>query len=404
VDHVVTLVIATPILLLVLLGLWKNKKPKDEQEKKKALFKTIALTISIIISLVFVDVAMRMMKRQHYVKDGASYHRAPNRVFEGVYQDKPEAVFSYPNKATSYPDVNYTLTVDSRGFRNLQECDLGNARDKTVYNLGMSGGTPVTYLDTLEKFGIDKKPEAVIYLLYEGNDFRDSNFAQHKLDAPKEDTFFDKTFKVSPLRRLMKDSLIRFCGPIGARRFYDDPACNDPVHPMYPVAWLPIQVPAEEGHSYTFDLKRVLQHFMSEEDFRKTLACSESLRLLGETKKLCYDNGIRLIVAYAPDKPHVLMNEVTAQVPAEQLYAFLDLKAKKLPAVDKLADELNNAVDMRANVIGRFCDDSAIEFLDLTTPLQKATVDGVQTYFTYDQHWTPDGHTVVAEFLAEAIK
>ena len=110
------------------------------------------------------------------------------------------------------------------------------------------------------------------------------------------------------------------------------------------------------------------------------------------------------MVVYAPDKPHVLMDEVTSQVPAEQLYAFLDLKARKLPAVDQLAGELNNAVNVRVNVIRQFCGESEIEFVDLTGPLQKATAEGTQTYFTYDQHWTPDGHKVVAEFLAETIK
>lgn len=430
VDHVVTLIILTPILLLVLLGVWKDKKPRDELEKKKVLAKTIALTISIVISLVFVDVAMRLVRRQHYIKDGVSYHRAPNKVFNGIFQDKPVAIFSYPRQTNTYPDVQYTLTVDSQGFRNLSEladCDwlilgdsfaegsgvddeqvwpviLGDIRDKTISNLGMSGGSPVTYLDTLKKFGIDRKPETVICLLYEGNDFRDSNFAQHKLDDPKKATLFDKTFKASPLRRLMKDSLIRFLGPVDAKRFYNDPSCNEPGHPMYPVAWLPIQVPAAGGPSYTIVLKRVLQHFMTEDVFRKTLACTESLRLLYEAKTLCDDNDIELIVVYAPDKPHVLMNEVTRQVPAEQLYAFLDLKAKKLPAVGQLGDELNKAVNVRVNVIRKFCDESEIKFIDLTGPLKKATASGIQTYFTYDQHWTPDGHKVVAQFLSETIK
>ena len=429
VDHTVTLVFATPILLLVLSSVWKKPKVKDAATKKKDAFKTIALTLSIIFALVFVDVAMRIMERQQYAKDGTSYHRIPNQTFNGTHRDLPEAKFSYPKKATGYPDVSYTLMIDGQGFRNpkeLVDCDwlvlgdsfaegssvsdehnwpvlLAEARNVKLYNLGMSGGSPVTYLGTLEKFGLKHTPEAVIYLLYEGNDFRDSNFEEHKLEEGRKDTFFDVAFKNSPIRLLIKRSLVNFLAPVGAKRFYEDPACNQPFHPMYPVAWLPIQVPAEDGNFYAFDLKRVLQHFVTEADFRKTIACTESLRLLGETKQLCDASGIRLFVVYVPDKPHVLMDAITSQIPDKQLYAFLDMKAKTLPPVGQLKDSLNTAVTARESVIAQFCSDSNIEFVNLTEPLQKATAEGTQTYFTYDQHWTPEGHRIVAGHLAEII-
>jgi hypothetical protein len=430
IDHMVTLVILTPILLYVLWGFLRKPKPKDAATRKKDAFITVTLILSVVFSLVFADVAMRVLKRQHYVRDGSSYHRRPNQVFKGVYHDRPQAAFGYPKKAEGYPDVSYTLSVDSQGFRNLEEyaeCDwlvvgdsfaegsqvsdehnwpvlLAQAREKKLYNLGMSGGSPVTYLDTLVKFGLERKPELLIYLLYEGNDFRDSNFRAHKLEDQRKDPVFDRIFKASPLRRLLKDSLLRWLAPIGAKRFYGDPACNDPSHPMYPVAWLPLQVPAKTGHFYAFDLKRLLQHLISEADFQQTQACTESFRLLGEARQVCDEYGIRLVVVYVPDKPHILMDEVTAQVPAEQLHAFLALKEKDLPVVDELAEVLNQTVDVRETVIRRFCEEQAIEFIGLTGPLRRATKDGVQTYFTYDQHWTPDGHRVVADFLAETIK
>ncbi len=38
-----------------------------------------------------------------------------------------------------------------------------------------------------------------------------------------------------------------------------------------------------------------------------------------------------------------------------------------------------------------------ISFVSLTQPLRKAVLSGLQPYFTYDQHWTPEGHRVVAD-------
>ncbi len=33
----------------------------------------------------------------------------------------------------------------------------------------------------------------------------------------------------------------------------------------------------------------------------------------------------------------------------------------------------------------------------MTKALRAAAVSGTQVYFTYDQHWTPEGHEIVAE-------
>ena len=42
--------------------------------------------------------------------------------------------------------------------------------------------------------------------------------------------------------------------------------------------------------------------------------------------------------------------------------------------------------------------------LSLTEALQKASAEGQQTYFTYDQHWTPEGNRVVANSVQVYLK
>jgi hypothetical protein len=429
-ETTLMLLIVTPILLCVLYGLWKKKNTdNDPHAKRIAEFKLIALFVSILMAMIFVDVAMRLAKRKMYVGEEGSYHRAPGQVFTGVFRDRPEFAFTYPNAAKGYPDVSYTLTVDDQGFRNpvkYPQYDwivlgdsfaegssvsdehvwvnrLAEKRGIRLYNLGMSGGSPVTYLDTLQKVGVPLKPKAALYLLYEGNDLRESNFKQHKLDAPKKATLADRIFKVSPLRQLIRDSLVRILGPVGRNRYTKDPAVNDPAHIMYPVAWLPFQVPAGGGYGYAFDVKRLEQHYLTEEAFRKTVACTETQRLLGEAKQVCDDHGITLIVIYAPDAPNVLIEDILARVPAEQLHAFMATRLKKLPDAQTLLAALREGTQVRQRVIQQFCDDKGIAFLSLTQPLRQKTREGIRTYYTYDQHWTPEGHEVVADFLSETI-
>ena len=430
VERTITLLVVTTIAAFVIRDILKKKRQKTVQQKKEDTFKVIALTFSILIVVIFFDIALRISASGFYVKEGASYHRQPNSRYEGTFIDKPEALFSYPKHAPGYKAVNYTLTVDGFGFRNkdpnaradwiilgdsfaegsgisdeeIWPALLAKNKKVSIYNLGMSGGSPLTYLETLKKFGLQKEPNAVIYLLYEGNDFRDGNFVRRKLDNPKKETLSDIIFKGSPLRRIIKNSIIRFLSPPGRERFHNNPGINNSDHIMYPVAWLPLEVPENSGNYYTFDIKRLLQHFYTAQKFEVSLAYKEIKRLLLETKKLCNESDIRLIVVYAPDKPHILIDEIVSRVSAEQLAAFVALKQKDLPAAGQLKQMLRSRMTVQYDAFQKFCSENDIGFISLVETLKQTSLRGSQTYFTYDQHWTPEGHKVVAECLAKSIQ
>lgn len=430
-DAMITLLVVTPILLAALWGLWKKKTPPaDLAAQRLAKFKIISLVVSILLAIVFVDVALRLTQRKVYVGTEQSYHRAPNNIYHGVFNDKPEFAFSYPKTLPGYPDVAYTLTVDARGFRNPQALDqadwivlgdsfaegsgvsdeqvwvrrLAEKRGVTIYNLGMSGGSPVTYLDTLQKFGVALNPKVALYMLYEGNDFRDSNFRAAKLEDPRKASLSERLFKASPLRRLIKESILRTFQPIGRDRFKNDATVFEPSHRMYPVAWLPIEIPAGGGYGYAFDVKRLEQHYITEEEFRQTVACKESLRLMQEAKAVCQANGIAMVVIYAPDTPHVLIDAIVSQVPAEQLRAFMATRQEDLPEAEAFVAALKEGLAVRQRVMEAFCRSEGLPFIALTDILSQKTLDGVKTYYAYDQHWTPDGHQVVADYLADCIQ
>ena len=83
----------------------------------------------------------------------------------------------------------------------------------------------------------------------------------------------------------------------------------------------------------------------------------------------------------------------------EKVRAFMALKAKNLPPADQLIDTLLPRLQAQESVLEEFCRTESIEFVSLTEPLRTEILRGQQTYFTYDQHWTPVGHKVVASTL-----
>lgn len=51
---------------------------------------------------------------------------------------------------------------------------LGTLTQRPVYNLGRGGVGPYEYLQILKRFGLSKRPEFVVFNIYEGNDLRDA--------------------------------------------------------------------------------------------------------------------------------------------------------------------------------------------------------------------------------------
>jgi hypothetical protein len=427
VEQMTTQLFVTPIVLLIVLGIWTGKE-KSPQRQRQDQFRTILMIVSILLTVAVVDIALRMIEGEPYIRTAQSHHRPPNLSIRETFEDVPDTGFTFPNAPAGYPPIEYILTTDERGFRNtttLQSCDvvilgdsfaegtgisnesvwpvlLGQRRGWTVCNLAMSGTSPLAYLDILRQYGLALKPRIVICLLYEGNDFRDGNYPASGLTAPPP-TLGRRIFYGSPLRQKLKTLMIRTMAPIGRGRFDGDPGLADPSHPMYAVAWLPLVVPAAGGYPYAIELKRVLELYRSREVLAASRGVLKTQEVVEQIEQLCRQNNARLIVAYAPDRAHVALSAMGERLDADRLRAFLDLKRHDLPAGDQLVGEVLGRLDGMESILADYCRARGIEFVSLTAPLREAMLAGKRAYFTYDQHWSPEGHAIVAERLAARI-
>ncbi len=413
-ERFVSLIVLLPVSLGIIKLLLSRRKPS-----RKDWYKTVALTISIGLSVILMDAAARMALSKNYEGERSIYHRIPNTRFTGTTRDLPETAYSYPQTPQGYPTFDYTLTVDKRGFRNQQDLDrcdilalgdsftegsqvsdehvwpvlLAQKSGQVVYDMGMSGGHPGTYIETLKRFGLELQPHTVICMLYEGNDFKNSNY-----NEPEEGFFvsLNRYKKTSPIRRMLENLLLRSFGPIGSPP-------NGPIgpdDPLYPVAWLPIWIPAgENGRPYTMTVKSILEHYLPRDAFEKSPGCRQSLLALGQLQALCREKQIRLIVVFAPDRPHTLLPLVRDELDPRQIHAFLSTKAKNLPGPEALFTTLFERLEICEAVVRDFCREESIEFVSLTAALRDQTERGKQTYLAYNIHWSPAGHVVAADVL-----
>ncbi|NLZ59618.1 MAG: hypothetical protein GX901_03035 [Lentisphaerae bacterium] len=390
-------------------------------------FRLCSLLFSVLLCLFFADLAWRLQRQRYYKKSEADdfYSRMPNHVYEGDFQDKPAYPFSYPLAPPPAPPSHWRLSTDEHGFRNQQSLAkydwlvvgdsfaegsrvsdqetwvslLQEQSGQSFYNAAVSGGSPLTYLRALQSMA-DKIPsDGVLYMLYEGNDFRASNYRRAAHAARLSPKRLKKYLQSSPVRGAVKSVFIQCFGTLGSRRFAHDSAVLEPAHRLYPLSWLPFQVNKEYGNHFSFDVKRLRDHYISEAEFLNDEGGKESLRLILEFKQECDRLGRRMILLYAPDKPHVLLPSIAEKLPEPQLHAFCKTRTGNWPPENQLYEKLLEGIETRENIVRRLCLQENIEFISLSPLLKEKIAAGEQSYFCYDQHWSKAGHQSVAEFL-----
>ena len=438
------LVVLTPALWLAAVIAWSLRT----HTAKEVLFRTAALLLGVSVAVAAADIAGRIRREPRYIEhqvldrtrwpgervDDVVRHRPPDQQYRIRYTDAPVAARSYPSAPPGYPTVDITLTTDHRGYRNLTRLDrydivtlgdsftegsrvsdeeawpvrVGRTLRRTVYNLGISGVDPDYYLTTLRAFGLPLKPKIVFIMIYEGNDFKGTPLGKELAQAEGRDIpeptasvparigrWVETSIKYSPVVLSLRNAFIHRLGPINA----DGPVAGAEI-----LSWMPVALPpGPEAQYYAFEPKRLVRLYWTQAAFRESYGWASTAEVFRRIKALCAEEGIRLVVVYAPSKPHVVMPLVADRVTAEQLHAFASFKARNLPPPGEFKRELVARLDTQEAVAREFFAAEGVEFISTTAILRQWAAAGRQVYYTYDQHWTALGHEAVAEAVARTV-
>jgi hypothetical protein len=340
--------------------------------------------------------------------------RRPGLRWEVVREDVPAPGRTYPRRAPGQPARPVVLSTDDRGLRNAPRAgsyDVVVAGDSftegsmvsdgetwwrrvaegsglRVYNTAVSGLSVREYLNNWAAFGLDTGARTAVVTLYEGNDWKPLPDPVAPVTAP------GWLSGESPLRRRAEIALVQLLAPIGAGR---------PPPPSLGLSWLPVRV---AGNDYAFEPKHLMRLDWDPAAFRAAPAWRTNEAVLRDLADLTRERGVRLVVAYAPSKPHVLLPLLRDAVSAEQLHAFAAFRrgGADLAPPQALRERLEARLDAQERTLGDWCAAQGVAFVSLTAPLRDAVARGVPAFFTYDPHWTEQGHAVVASTLAAALR
>lgn len=392
------------------------------ERRRIRIFRVAAACLVLLPGLVGVDIIARMLRPPRFIQDETSYRRPPNWTYESAFVDQPRARRTYPNAPRGYPVIPLRFTCDERGFRNpahIDACDvlavgdsfvegpevsdghpwprvLGRLTGRTVYNAAMAGGNSHDYLLNLKNIGLGLRPRVVLVMIYEGNDFRGTGITADREE--REDdvarSSIGLTFKQSPIVRFVRDAIEKHLTPLNATAWVPNAGA---------LALMPIRVgPPGRQHPYVFDPKDLLWFNRSQDQFVADKGFTDTCAAVQAMAQECRSAGTRLVVIYAPNKPHVLLPLVADR--GQQVRAFASLIKRNLPPADQLIQRLQDGVEAPERATADVCRRQGIDFFSLTPALRREISGGNRVYFTYDQHWTPEGHVVVAEAIREYLK
>lgn len=449
VGHFAALALGTLLLGLVAGLLWARRSIAESALLTVMVLASSLVGVVLVSSLARFGIAPRYqgMPVAQAVQDpvlraqlvGGVTTRERNYRWDVTRSDEPAPGRSYRNRVAGRPAMPIVLTTDDRGLRNPPRegrYDVVVAGDsftegsmvtddrtwwsllaqqtgQRIYNTGVSGLSVREYLNNWAAFGLDTGARTLIVTIYEGNDWKPLRTPRPAAVAARAASrsrqaaifgaslfgrFYDYAWKSSPIRWRTETALVQELAPIGADR---------PLPASEGLDWMPAAVTAGGAtHYYAWEPKHLLRLDWEPAAFATAPEWTTNEAVLRQLASIARERGIRLVIAYAPSKPHVVLPLLRDQVSAEQLHAFASFRDRgdELPPAAAFRDQLYRNLDTQENTLRDWCAAQGVEFRSLTPVLRARMAEGVPVFFTYDPHWTEEGHAVVAAHLAASLR
>ncbi len=256
----------------------------------------------------------------------------------------------------------------------------------TVFNLGIPAIGPGRAAWLLEELGLARRPRAVIWFFFGGNDLADAAAVERHRAAGTR-THADLFDWPGLPRSLLLDLAVK--------------AASRPEAPRAPAEPLPGFVFATEDREQPvwFHPEYLRQLARGRERLEVDPGWAVTTRVLARAAADLEQRSIRLLVVYVPSKPEVYLPfvrpdpdlafrvaSIGAAAPASSAGDFWRLAAKNRGTLESLLED--------------FCAARGVNFLSLTEPLSDLARGGRLGYLAADTHWNEIGQGAAVEPLA----
>ncbi len=280
---------------------------------------------------------------------------------------------------------SYTRAMGALAPLGLQ-ARLERRTDLVTFNLGIPAIGPQRTAWLLDELGLARRPRAVIWFFFGGNDLADAA-AVDRHRAAGVRTHAD-LFETPDLpRSVLLDLLAK--------------TASRPEAPRPPAAPLPgFSLPAAGGERRIWFYPEYLRQLArSRQQLAADPGWAIATRVLARVAADLERRSIRLLVVYLPSKPQVYLPAVRP----DPALAYRVAGFGAAPPKGSAADFWHLALARRGeleSLLEDFCNPRGIAFLSLTGPLSDLAHRGELGYFAADTHWNEVGQAAAVEPLA----
>ncbi|MCP4359880.1 MAG: hypothetical protein GY796_17880 [Chloroflexi bacterium] len=357
------------------------------------------------------------------------YKYEPGFRLEGLwnpanpYLANPENSTAPTDRDDSFP---YVFETDEMGFPNSQyewqdEYDVIIAGDsftirtapktwiellaeqtsQDILTLGAPSWSTLNEVEAIKQFGLDKKPDWVVVMFFEGNDLINTGQYLERRDSGLDWREYDMQ-DVLLRRKLITPHFARY---LWGKLFPAETA--EPQKYRYPVV-----ANTEVGEIETV-FKEV--HLLPLSADYETLAQSDEYEAIAqglrELEGLVEEQGGRLLLVYIPSKEHLLWSRVWDETDVNNVLERTVTVSLSEGDHGRLQfepsylnyNQFNENQRAQEQLLTDFTTEAGIEFLNLT-PLfwQKSIAEG-ELYHYGDPHWNQAGNQLAADAITDYL-
>lgn len=312
----------------------------------------------------------------------------------------------FPNGPGGWQDqYDIVITGDSFTIRTAPTTwieSLGALASKDVLTLGAPSWSTLNEVEAIKQFGLDKNPEWVILMFFEGNDLINTGQYVERRDSGLDWREYDMQ-NVMWWRRSLTLQLLQYAW---RQRQPEEPEAPDKYR-------YPVTASTEVGEVDTvFKDVHLLPLSASYDTLAHSDEFAEMQAALLEIKALVEAQNGRFLLVYIPSKEHIYWSRVWNETDVNNVLERTVTVTLSEGDSGRLQwepqyisfDQFSANIQAQEQLLTDFTSEAGIEFLNLTPLFWQETIAHGEQYHYVDSHWNQAGNDLAAQAIYDYMQ
>ncbi len=335
--------------------------------------------------------------------DNSTAPTARNDAFYYVFETDE---MGFPNSQYEWQDAyDIVIAGDSFTIRTAPKTWIELLAEQTgsdILTLGAPSWSTMNEVEAIKQYGLDKNPDRVILMFFEGNDLINVGQYIERRDSGLDWREYDMQ-DVSWGRRLLTGHLARFLW-----QKYFRPEQTEPADYRYPIV-----ANTEQGEIETvFKDIHLLPLSADYETLANSDEYAEMKAALLDLQTAVTAQGANLLLVYIPSKEHVLWSRVWDDVDVNNVLERTVTVTLSEGDHGRLQweptylsyEQFNENQRAQEQLLTDLTAEAGIEFLNLTPIFWQKSIEEGELYHFGDPHWNQAGNQLAADAITEYLQ